>query len=278
MNIYVGLIACPDRAGLVHEITGLLYRSKVNVTQTQEFVDHGANRFFMRTQFEGAVEPERLKEELLKILPPNSFCSLQELRPRRLVIMVSKEPHCLGDLLLRHVTGELKADVLSVISQNDTCKSLVERFSLPFHCVPVEKLTRTQHEENVAALIKKYQPDFIVLARYMRIFSQSFVDRFPGQLLNIHHSFLPAFIGHDPYEQAYRRGVKIIGATAHFVTKDLDEGPIITQDVIAVDHTCAPEEMARRGQDVEKLVLARGLKLALEDRVLIDGNRTIVFN
>ena len=278
MSVYVVLIACPDRAGLVHEITGLLYRRQVNVTQNQEYVDHGANQFFMRTQFEGTTDTTSLIQELRQLLPPGASYSVQELKPRRLVILVSEEPHCLGDLLLRHVTGELNAEILAVISQHSTCQSLVQRFSLPFHHVPIGPLTRTQHEAQILKVIELYNPELLVLARYMRIFSKEFVAKYPARILNIHHSFLPAFIGRDPYEQAHRRGVKIIGATAHFVTSDLDEGPIITQDVISVDHTDSPAEMARRGQDVEKLVLARALQLTLEDRVLVDGNRTIVFS
>lgn len=278
MNVYVGLIACEDKPGLVHLITGVLLRWKVNVTENQEFVDRQAGRFFMRTQFEGRVSTDKIQKELQSLLPQGSFCSVREMSPRRLVLLASREPHCLGDLLLRHYSGELRAEVLGVVSQNEECRNLAERFSLPFTCVPVEGKDRAGHEERVLQVLSAYRPDYLVLARYMRILSRGFVERYSQKIINIHHSFLPAFIGRDPYQQAYHRGVKIIGATAHFVTENLDEGPIITQDVVSVDHTCSPEVMAKLGQDVEKMVLVRGLKLVLEDRVLIDGNRTIVFS
>jgi len=278
MAIYVGLIACEDRAGLVHEITGVLFKRKFNVTENQEFVDHRQGRFFMRTQFEGQAEAAALAFDLRQFLPKGALCQVRELKARRLVVMASAEPHCLGEILLRHFHHELNAEILAVLSQTNECRDLTARFGLPFEHIPVAGQERHAHEAQILKSIAKYQPDYLVLARYMRIFSEDFVGRFNQSIVNIHHSFLPAFIGKNPYQQAYERGVKIIGATAHFVTKDLDEGPIITQDVIHVDHTCSPEAMARLGQDVEKLVLMRGLNLVLEDRVLIDGNRTIVFS
>jgi formyltetrahydrofolate deformylase len=277
MGTYVGLIACPDRPGLVHQITGLLYQRSLNVTQNHEFVDYRAKRFFMRTQFEGSVDMTDLNRQLQALLPDASLCQVRELKPRRLVVMASKELHCLGDLLVRHFTGELHAEIVSVLSQHEDSAEMVTRLGLPFQCIPFTG-DRQAHEQKILEAIRPLQPDYLVLARYMRIFSQSFVEQFPQRIVNIHHSFLPAFIGKDPYQQAYERGVKIIGATAHFVIADLDQGPIITQDVIAVDHSSSPEQMARKGQDVEKIVLSRGLNLVLEDRVLIDGNRTVVFS
>lgn len=276
MKKYVGLIACEDRAGLVHEITGVLFRRKLNVTENNEFVDHVNGRFFMRTQFEGEVATDDLAKEVIEKLPKGARCDVREMKPRKLLLFASREPHCLGDLLLRYSTGELNAEILGVISQHDDCQKLVERFEIPFECIAV-KGDRLEHEERVLQSVNKHNPDYLVLARYMRIFSSSFVKNFPERIVNIHHSFLPAFIGRDPYEQAYTRGVKVIGATAHFVTDNLDEGPIITQDVISVDHTNSPQIMARRGQDIEKFVLSRGLSLVLDDRVLIERNRTIVF-
>jgi formyltetrahydrofolate deformylase len=276
MGKYVGLIACEDRPGLVHQITGVMFRRQMNVTENQEFVDHRGGRFFMRTEFEGNVPVEELKAELRSVLPKAEICDVREQKARRLVVMASAEPHCLGDLLLRHFTGELNAEISAVISQREECRDLTERFGLPFLHVPVGK-DRAEHEQRILEAIQPLKPDYLVLARYMRVFSREFVAHFRERILNIHHSFLPAFIGKDPYQQAYERGVKIIGATAHFVTENLDEGPIITQDVISVDHTNSPEAMARKGQDIEKLVLGRGLNLVLADRVLIDGNRVIVF-
>jgi formyltetrahydrofolate deformylase len=276
MGIYVGLIACPDRAGLVHQITGVMFRRRLNVTENQEFVDHRSGHFFMRTQFEGSADIREITDELRGVIPHSFICQIRELKPRRLVIMASRELHCLGDLLVRHSTGELKAEILAVLSQFEDSGDLVRRFDIPFQCIPYHK-DRQEHEQRIWETLEPLKPDYLVLARYMRIFSQSFVHKMPQRILNIHHSFLPAFIGKDPYQQAYERGVKIVGATSHFVIEDLDQGPIITQDIIAVDHTCSPEQMARKGQDVEKIVLSRGLNLVLEDRVLIDGNRTVVF-
>jgi len=278
MSIYVGRIACQDLAGLVHQITGVLFRAAVNVTENHEFVDHVAGRFFMRTQFEGQADVQKLRTELLKLLPAGAQCDIRELKPRDLLVFASREPHCLGDLLLRHSTREMSANILAVVSPNEDCRHLVERFEIPFHLVPVNALQRPDHERKVLEIVGKYKADYLVLARYMRILTSDFISRFPERIINIHHSFLPAFIGRDPYQQAYGRGVKIIGATSHFVTEQLDEGPIITQDTIAVDHTVSAEQMAKRGQDVEKLVLARGLELVLEDRIMIDGNRTVIFS
>lgn len=277
MDIYVVLIACPDRAGLVHQITGVLFRHSLNVTENSEFVDHQSKRFFMRTQFEGSVKAGEILEEVKRVLPADSFCQVRKLEPRKVVLLASREPHCLGDVLLRYFTKELRAEVLAVLSQHEDCRELTERFGIPFHYVPVNGDTREAHEARLLKEIRPYDPEYLVLARYMRIFTPAFIKNYPRKMINIHHSFLPAFIGRDPYQQAYERGVKIIGATSHFVTDDLDEGPIITQDVIPVDHTCSPEEMSKLGQDVEKLVLGRGLNLVLEDRVLVDGSRTVVF-
>lgn len=277
MKTYVGLIACPDRPGLVHQITGMMFRRRLNVTENEEFVDRRTGRFFMRTQFEGEVDTHEMIRDLKVLVPDANLCQMREMKPRRLVVMASREPHCLGDLLVRHCTGELKAEVAAVISQFEDSRELVKRFGIPFEHVPYYK-DRQEHEQRILQTVAPHKPDVLVLARYMRIFSPQFVREFPERIVNIHHSFLPAFIGKDPYHQAHSRGVKIVGATAHFVIDELDQGPIITQDVIAVDHTCTPEEMARKGQDVEKTVLARGLNLVLEDRVLIDGNRTVVFH
>lgn len=277
-QVYVGLIACDDQAGLVHQITGVLFKKNVNVTENQEYVDHAAGRFFMRTQFEGSVDPKAVQADLKKVLPANASCQVKELKPREIVVMASKEPHVLGELLLRHLTGDMTTKIKAVISQHDECADLTKRFGIPYHHIPVTGTDRLVHERQVAQTIEKYSPEYLVLARYMRIFSAEFVAKYPQKIVNIHHSFLPAFIGRDPYQQAYERGVKIIGATAHFVTDKLDEGPIITQDVVSVDHTCSAAHMAKLGQDVEKLVMVRGLNLILEDRVLIEGNRTIVFS
>ncbi len=280
IKIYVVLIACPDRPGLVHQITGLMFERRFNVTENQEFVDHLTRRFFMRTQFEAVagfgVDCHALTIALQSLIPDAFICQVRELGVRNLVILASRELHCLGDLLVRHSTGELTANILAVISQHSDCGPLVKRFELPFLCIPVVG-NRQAHEAEILQAIEPLAPDYLVLARYMRIFSHDFVSHFPEQMINIHHSFLPAFIGKDPYQQAHERGVKIIGATSQFVIEGLDQGPIITQGTVPVDHSYSPEAMARRGQDVEKIVLAQGLNLVLEDRVMIESNRTIVF-
>lgn len=276
MATYVGLIACEDRPGLVHQITGVMFRRQMNVTENQEFVDHRGGRFFMRTQFDGSVSVQELIGELTKVLPVNAVCSVREQTPRRLVLLASQQPHCLGDLLLRYSTGELSAKILAVVSQHEVCRELTERFGLPFHCIPVKK-DRIEHEQLMLETIQSLKPDYLVLARYMRIFSASFVSRFPERIINIHHSFLPAFIGQDPYHQAYERGVKIIGATAHYVTTDLDEGPIIEQEVQRVHHEHTPESLVELGRDVECRVLARAVRWHAEHRVLIEGSKTVVF-
>jgi formyltetrahydrofolate deformylase len=277
MHKEVVLIACPDQTGLIFQITGVLADHGLNITETKEFVDHVSDRFFMRIEFQGATNSQVLEKQLKGVLPKSTFCQVRKFEKRKVLVFASEEPHCLGDLLLRHSSGELKAHILGIVSQVETCRSLCKRFELPFHFVPVNKLSREEHEKEILKVIRPYGADYLILARYMRIFSKSFVECYPERILNIHHSFLPSFIGKNPYEQAHERGVKIIGATAHFVTENLDEGPIITQSVINVNHSVTPMEMARRGQDVEKIVLASALDLILEDRVLIDGRRTIVF-
>jgi formyltetrahydrofolate deformylase len=278
MHKDVALVSCPDQPGLIHQLTGVMLSHRLNITETKEFVDHTVQRFFMRIQFEGEVEGQALESQMRKILPKPAFCQVRRLEARRLVVLASKEPHCVGDLLLRYSTGNLFGEILAVVSQHEDCRQLVERFDLPFHFVPVKNLSREDHEKEIIKIADPLKPDYLILARYMRIFTPLFVNHYAGRLMNIHHSFLPAFIGKNPYEQAYARGVKIIGATAHFVTENLDEGPIITQSVLHVNHGDDPEEMARRGQDVEKIVLARATELVLEDRVLIDGHRTIIFD
>jgi formyltetrahydrofolate deformylase len=191
--------------------------------------------------------------------------------------MATTEAHCLGDLLIRHYSGELPAQIKAVIANHETLGSLVKPFGIPFHCISHKDLERAEHEKRVAEIVDSYGPEYIVLAKYMRILTPAFVARYRDRVINIHHSFLPAFVGAKPYHQAYTRGVKIIGATAHIVTDDLDTGPIIAQSVISVNHTYTAAAMAQAGRDVEKIVLARAVKLVLEERVFLHGNRTIVF-
>ncbi len=275
---HILLVECADRPGLVHEITGELFRHGVNVVGNQEFVDRPTQRFFMRTEFDGEVEAAALVEGVRARLPAGAEVRLSRLEPKRVVVLVSREHHCLGDILVRHAFGELNARVLAVVGNHATLESLVRRFDLPFHHVDATNRSREAHEAAVLEVLDRYQPEYLVLAKYMRILSPAFVARFPRRIVNIHHSFLPAFVGARPYHQAFERGVKIIGATAHFVTEALDEGPIIAQQVIPVDHTHTAEDLQRAGRDIEQLVLARALKLVFEDRVFLCGRRTVIFD
>lgn len=278
MSTQVLLVECDDRRGLVHAITGVLLRHNVNVVGNQEFVERNLGRFFMRTEFDGAVDSIQLETELRAALPVNASVQLSHLKPKRIVVLASKEHHCLGDILIRHAFGELNAVVLAVLSNHVVLVSLVNKFNLPFHHVSHESLTREAHEAEIVRIITQLQPDYLVLAKYMRVLTPEFVRRFPARIINIHHSFLPAFAGARPYQQAFDRGVKVIGATAHFVTEHLDEGPIIVQQVIPVDHTHTALDLSRAGHDVEQMVLARALRLVFEDRVFLCGNRTVIFD
>jgi formyltetrahydrofolate deformylase len=210
-------------------------------------------------------------------LPVSTTFRLADDVPRRVVILATKEPHCLGDLLIRHEYGDLNCRILAVVANHEMLRPLVEKFGIPFHHVSHEGLERSAHEAAVLSAIAKYSPEYIVLAKYMRILTPAFVAQYSRRILNIHHSFLPAFTGAGPYRQAFERGVKIIGATAHFVNAGLDTGPIIAQDVIPVDHGHTAADMARAGRDVEQIVLARALRLVFEERVFLSGNRTIIF-
>ncbi|MEN9938077.1 MAG: hypothetical protein RLZZ387_4656 [Chloroflexota bacterium] len=277
MPAHILLIDCPDRMGLVHTITGVLFRRAYNVVSNHEFVDRDRRHFFMRTEFSGDADPAEALAELRAALP-DATIRLTGAGERTAVVLVTKEHHSVGDLLIRHAYGELGARILAVAGNHAVLAPLAERFGVPFHHVPAEGLERAAHEEALAQVIDSYAPEYVVLAKYMRVLTPAFVERYRGRIINIHHSFLPAFIGANPYRQAFERGVKIIGATAHFVTESLDEGPIIAQSVIPVDHSHTAAEMAQAGRDVEKIVLARALKLVFEERVFISGNRTIIFD
>ncbi len=277
-NVYILLVECPDRPGLVHGITGALLRHGCNVTGNQEFVDAEARSFFMRTEFTGEINPEALLAETNQSLPPGGSARLATRGRRRMLVFASREHHCLADLLVRHRFNEINAEILGVVSNHDNLQSLTQKFELPFYHVSHEGRSRDEHESELLAIVETLRPEWIVLAKYMRVLSPAFVRQFPRRIVNIHHSFLPAFIGAKPYQQAWQRGVKVIGATAHFVTEDLDQGPIIAQQVIPVDHTHSPADMARAGREIEQAVLARALNLLLEDRVFLSGHRTIIFD
>jgi len=271
------LIDCPDSKGLVYKISKVFYDRDLNIENNREFVDKEQGRFFMRTVLSGKFDIDELKEALKEVTPPLSNLQVIEPKRKNIIIFATKESHALGDILVRHEANELDANILAVISNHNTLKSLVDKFNIPFFYIDSKGISRVEHEKKILNILNKYSFDYIVLAKYMRILTSDFVSRFKSKILNIHHSFLPAFIGANPYKQAYNRGVKIIGATAHFVTDELDEGPIIAQDVISVNHRFSWRDMQKAGRDVEKIVLARALDLVLNDRVFVYGNKTIVF-
>ena len=271
------LIDSRDERGLVYRISKVFFETGLNIDSNREFVDKEAGKFFMRSVVTGDFDEHKLQSDLEAAVPEEANVRVITPRRKQVVLMATKESHALGDILIRYADGEMDAEIPVVIANRDTLRPLVERFEIPFVHIPAEGLSREEHEAKVLAELGKYNFDYIVLAKYMRILTPGFVSRYPGRILNIHHSFLPAFVGANPYKQAYERGVKIIGATAHFVTDDLDEGPIIAQDVIPVNHRFDWRDMQRAGRDVEKVVLSRALNLVLNDRVFIHGNKTIVF-
>jgi formyltetrahydrofolate deformylase len=274
------LVDCPDEVGLIHRITGVLEALRLNIDSNQEFVDAGAGHFFFRAEVSPAGPPvaaASLEARLAAALPAGAAVKVTRIDRKPIVVCATREPHCLGELLLLDAVGDLPGRIMAVVSNHGLLRGLVDRFGVPFHHVPHDGVSREAHEAELGRVIDGYSPYAVVLARYMRVLSERFIDRYPQRIINIHHSFLPAFAGASPYRQAYARGVKIIGATAHFVTAELDDGPIIAQDVIHVDHAYPPERMAQAGRDVEKLVLARAVRLVLEDRVFLHGRRTVVF-
>jgi formyltetrahydrofolate deformylase len=272
------LVSCSDQRGLVHAITGALLGRGANIVSNQEFVDGEASRFFMRTEFTDAKDCSSLEAELRGVLPAGAEVRVRMPARRRVAVLVSKEHHCLADLLVRHAYGELPADLVAIISNHETLRPLAEKFGIPFFCAESANCSREAHEAEVIRLLEPYRPELLVLAKYMRVLTPAFVARWPERVVNIHHSFLPAFAGAKPYHQAFQRGVKVIGATAHFVTEKLDEGPIIVQQVIPVDHSYGIPDLVQAGRDVEQLVLSRALRLVLEDRVFLCGKRTIIFD
>jgi formyltetrahydrofolate deformylase len=272
------LIDCSDEQGLVHKITGVFYHNHLSVVNNHEYVEELENgRFFMRSVVSGEVDNERIMNGLKGILPPDANIRIAEKSKKNIVILVTKEHHALAELLVKYQFKELNANILAVIGNHNVLEKFVGQFGIPFHCVSHEGKSREQHEAEVLALVQSFAPDYLVLAKYMRILSPAFVSHFANRIINIHHSFLPAFIGANPYRQAYERGVKIIGATAHFVNNNLDEGPIIMQDILHVNHAFTAAEMAQAGRDVEKLVLAKALKLVFDDAIFVNGNKTIIF-
>ena len=272
----IASLQCADQPGIVHAMTSAVLACGGNIIENQQFTDPTTNTFVMRTRFEtsqGQVAAEKsLNEGLAKYQPSLKIRPTSE-RPRALV-MVTKESHCLRDLLYLNELGELKVEIPLVISNHEELRQLVESHGVKFMYLPGDKATQ---EAEITKQIELLKIDFVVLARYMQILSAEFCDRLPGKIINIHHSFLPGFKGAKPYHQAHERGVKIIGASAHFVTSDLDEGPIIEQDVAHVTHIATPEELIAIGRDIERRVLAKAVKLYSEDKIFVVGKRTVVF-
>jgi formyltetrahydrofolate deformylase len=270
------LTHCTDAPGLISKITNICYKHQLNIIHNSEYVDNTCGHFFMRTELEGYFNDETFLADLGQALPEHANYKLVGSSRKRIVILVTKEAHCLGDILMKTFDGSLDVDIAAVIGNYDVLQTLTERFDIPYHCVSHEGLNRQEHEAKMLEVIEQYDADYIVLAKYMRVLTPSFVEKYHHRIINIHHSFLPAFIGAKPYQQAYERGVKIIGATAHFVTNDLDEGPIVKQDVIPVDHTFSARDMAQAGRDVEKNVLSKALGKVLNDHVFVYGNKTVI--
>ena len=270
------LTDCPDDKGLISKITNICYKHQLNIVHNNEFVDFETKHFFMRTELQGIFNEETLLADLELSLPEGTNCRLISTKRKRIVILVTKEAHCLGDILMKNYYGGLDVEIAAVIGNHEALRTLAECFDVPYFCISHQNLTREEHDALLAEKIDEFTPDYIVLAKYMRVLNPKFVARYPNRVINIHHSFLPAFIDARPYQQAYERGVKIIGATAHFINNELDQGPIIMQNVINIDHTYSAEAMMKAGRDVEKTVLSRALDLALHDRIFVYKNKTII--
>jgi formyltetrahydrofolate deformylase len=277
METYTLLVDCSDEKGLIHKITGVLYNQGLNIISNSEFVEEDPNHFFMRSAFTGEINRDTLLSQLSDVLPKDSNIHFIKHKKKRIIVFVSKEHHCLGDLLIKDEYDEMNAEILAVITNYPDLESLASKFKIPFHFVSHQNKTRENHEKKILKIVETYQPDYLVLAKYMRILTPKFVATFENKIINIHHSFLPAFTGVNPYEQAFKRGVKIVGATAHFVNKDLDEGPIIVQEIVHIDHKYRVNDMKQAGKEVEIMTLSKALKLVFEDRVFISNNKTIIF-
>lgn len=280
INDHILTLSCPDKPGIVHNVTGLLAKQGLNILDLQQFSDPASDRFFMRVHFGHAENTESLKEPftvLAKDLQMDYEIHPVAQKPR-VLIMVSKIGHCLNDLLFRFKTQQLAIDIPVIVSNHPEYRALAESYGIEFHHLPVTKDTKAEQESQILALIEQQKIELVVLARYMQVLSPKLCEVMSGKIINIHHSFLPSFKGAKPYHQAFERGVKIIGATAHFVTADLDEGPIIEQRVARVDHAMSPKELVEEGSNVESQVLAAAVKWWSEKRVFLNGTKTVVFN
>lgn len=277
------LIQCKDRKGIVARVSGFIHDFGGNILDSDHHTDEETNDFLMRMECstEGLqIAPDQISEAFAPIAKvfEMRYEVHQTSRRTRVGMMVSKQDHCLADLLQRHRRDELRIDIPLIISNHDTCANWADLFKIPFAVCPVTKETKPEQERHVVSLLREQHIELVVMARYMQILSAEFLARVGCPVINIHHSFLPAFIGANPYRQAYERGVKIIGATAHYATQDLDEGPIIEQDVIRVGHRDTVDDLVRKGRDLEEIVLARAVRRHIERRVLVYGRKTVVFD
>lgn len=275
-KIHVLLINCNDAKGLIASISEVIFKMGLNIEIMREFVEEETNRFFMRCELSGEVNTDILQKNLKAKLPKDSNIVLNPKTKKDIVILATKEYHCLSDLLTRHFFDELNANVKAVISNHAHLEPFVRNFGVPFYHITHENKTKHEFEAEILKGLSAYKPDYVVLAKFMRILSADFVSKYENKIINIHHSFLPAFIGANPYMQAYHRGVKLIGATAHIVNNQLDEGPILTQKVIEVDHNYTVKKLVEAGHEVEKQVLSEACRLIFEDKVFVSGNKTII--
>jgi len=279
------LLSCPDQRGLVARIAHFIFERGGNIIDLDEHVDANENLFFLRVSWD-LQDFSLAGDKILAAFQPlaEEFQAVWEIKlnsihhRHKLALFVSKYDHCLQELLWRHGLGEYEADIGLIVSNHPDLKPLADLHDIPFHVFAINKDNKLEQEQAEIALLKSEHIDTVILARYMQVLSPQFVRAFPHRIINIHHSFLPAFIGGNPYKQAYERGVKIIGATSHYVTDNLDEGPIIEQDIIRISHKDSLDDLIRKGRDLERLVLARALRLHLQERILVYGNKTVVFD
>jgi len=271
------IIQCTDRVGLIASITSVLAKADFNIVSMQEHVDLDENKFFARFVADGIKFPQNIERAIVKVLPTGAVVRVNPLPEKKIVVLVTKEHHCLSDILTRNHFKTLGANLQCVIGNHPDLKNITEQFGIPFHLVTHENKSKISFEAELTDIILPYKPDYLILAKFMRILSPEFMKSFNLKIINIHHSFLPAFIGPYPYRQALKRGVKIIGATAHFVTNDLDEGPIITQKIIPVNHSFTLNDLIKAGRENETATLAKAMQLVFEDRVFIFNNKTVVF-
>jgi len=282
-NSAVLLISCPDRKGIVASISDFVFRHNGNILHADEHADEGCNLFLMRVEFDPSGFDVDLADFASYFFPIADKFAMQwrlarsNYRPK-MAILVSKYDHCLVDLLYRHKSGELACDIPLIVSNHPDNQPIADFYRIPFVVVAISKDSKPEAERKILSLLQQHAPDFIVLARYMQVLSNDFVNEYPHRIINIHHSFLPAFVGAKPYHQAFARGVKLIGATSHYVTEALDDGPIIEQDVIRISHRDSLDDVLQKGRDLEKVVLSRAVRWHIENRILLYGNKTVVFD